>query len=121
MVKITKRTVDALSPRERERVVWDDDLKGFGVRIHPSGRKVYIVKTRFRARAVKVTIGPRGAVTPAGKPAGTVQWVVSSRTADMDRPAMADQALRSRPSRAFRRSQIRSASSSVSPTNAVGT
>ena len=65
MAKITKRTVDALSPQERERVVWDDDLKGFGVRIHPSGRKVYIVKTRFRGRAVKVTIGPHGAVTPA--------------------------------------------------------
>ena len=65
MVKITKRTVDALSPQERERVVWDDDLKGFGVRIHPSGRKVYIVKTRFRGRTVKATIGPHGVVTPA--------------------------------------------------------
>ncbi|MCY4397552.1 MAG: site-specific integrase [Rhodospirillaceae bacterium] len=65
MAKITKRTVDALDPQERERVVWDDDLKGFGVRVHPSGRKVYFVKTRFRGRAVKVTIGPHGAVTPA--------------------------------------------------------
>ena len=55
------------------------------------------------------------------KPAGTVQWVVSSWAADMDRPAMADQASRSSPSLAFRRSQIRRASSSVSPTNAVGT
>ena len=26
MPKITKRTVDALKPHERERVVWDDDL-----------------------------------------------------------------------------------------------
>ena len=46
MPRITKRTVDALKPKERERVVWDDDLKGFGVRVHPSGRKVFIVKTR---------------------------------------------------------------------------
>ena len=30
MAKITKRTVDALVGQERERVVWDDDLKGFG-------------------------------------------------------------------------------------------
>ena len=65
MARITKRTVDALAPGERERVVWDDDLKGFGVRVHPTGRKVYIVKTRWRGRAVKVTIGPHGAVTPA--------------------------------------------------------
>ena len=32
MPKIIKRTVDALVPAERERVVWDDDIKGFGVR-----------------------------------------------------------------------------------------
>ena len=32
MAKITKRTVDALVGQERERVVWDDDLKGFGVK-----------------------------------------------------------------------------------------
>ena len=57
MPKITKRTVDALKPHERERVVWDDDLKGFGVRVHPSGRKVYIVKTRYRGRVIKMTIG----------------------------------------------------------------
>ena len=31
MPKITKRAVDALLPAERERVVWDDDIKGFAV------------------------------------------------------------------------------------------
>ena len=65
MAKITKRTVDALVAQERERVVWDDEIKGFGLRIHPTGRKVYIVKTRFRGRPVKVTIGPHGPITPA--------------------------------------------------------
>ncbi len=65
MPKITRRTVDALKPHERERVVWDDDLKGFGVRVHPSGRKVFIVKTRYRGRVIKMTIGPEGAVSPA--------------------------------------------------------
>ena len=65
MPKITKRTVDAIKPQEREHVVWDADLKGFGVRVHPTGRKVYIVKTHYRGKSVKVTIGPHGAVTPA--------------------------------------------------------
>ena len=66
MAKITKRTVDALAGQERERVVWDDDqIKGFGVRVHPTGRKVYIVKTRYRGRVIKMTIGPHGAVTPS--------------------------------------------------------
>ena len=32
MARITKRTVDALAAHERERVVWDDEITGFGVR-----------------------------------------------------------------------------------------
>ena len=63
MPRITKRTVDAIKPGDRERVVWDDDLKGFGVRVHPSGRKVYIVKTRYQSRIIKMTIGPHDAVS----------------------------------------------------------
>ena len=60
--------LDALVPSERERVVWDDDIKGFGVRVHPTGRKVYIVKYRHEGRAVKATIGPHGPITrPRGR------------------------------------------------------
>ena len=65
MPKITKRAVDALKSLEREHVVWDDDLKGFGVRVHPSGRKVFIVKTRYQGRIIKMTIGPHHAVSAA--------------------------------------------------------
>ena len=48
MPNITKRTVDALVPTERERTVWDDDIKGFGLcqgsgsspsNARPSGRQ----------------------------------------------------------------------------------
>ena len=60
MPKITKQIVDDLTPSERERVVWDDDNKGLGVRVHPTGRTVYIVKYRHEGRAVKATIGPHG-------------------------------------------------------------
>ena len=52
MPKIIKRTVNALGPAKRERVVWDDDIKGFGVRVHPTGRKVYIVKYRHEGLSV---------------------------------------------------------------------
>ncbi len=36
MPRITKRVVDALRPRDREHVVWDDEIKGFGVHVHPT-------------------------------------------------------------------------------------
>ena len=54
MPKITKRTVDALKPTGRDHVVWDDEIRGFGVRVRRSGRKAYIVKYRHRGRTVKV-------------------------------------------------------------------
>ena len=80
MPKITKRAVDALLPAERERVVWDDDIKGFGVRVHPTGRKVYIVKYRHQGRSVKVTIGPHGPVTPAAARAKAAEIVTLAKT-----------------------------------------
>ena len=80
MPKITKRIVDALLPAERERVVWDDNIKGFGVRVHPTGRKVYIVKYRHEGRSVKVTIGPHGPVTPAAARARAAEIVTLAKT-----------------------------------------
>ena len=79
MPKITKRMVDALVPSERERVVWDDDIKGFGVRVHPTGRKVYIVKYRHEGRAVKATFGPHGPITPAAARARAAEIVTLAR------------------------------------------
>ena len=40
---ITEHTVAALSVR-RDTVVWDRALTGFGVRVYPSGAKVYVVQ-----------------------------------------------------------------------------
>ena len=79
MPKITKRTVDALKPHGRERVVWDDDLKGFGVRVHPSGRKVFIVKTRFGGRVIKMTIGPCTAVSASNARVRAAEIITDAR------------------------------------------
>ena len=48
---ISKRTVDALSVQDRDAVFWDDRLPGFGVRVYPSGSKVYVVQSRHRGRS----------------------------------------------------------------------
>ena len=55
-------------------------LKGFGVRVRPSGRKTYIVKYRDRGRVVKVTIGPHGAISPAAARARAAEIVTAART-----------------------------------------
>ena len=45
-VKLTKRTVDALLPREKAFIVFDADVKGFGVRVMPTGVKTFIFEYR---------------------------------------------------------------------------
>ena len=61
---LSRRAVDALPVTEREVVYWDRDLTGFGVRVHPSGSKVYIVQTRARGKSRRLTIGRHGVWTP---------------------------------------------------------
>ena len=80
MTRITKKTVDALSAREREFMLWDRDVKGFGVRVHPSGRKVYLVKYRHHGRVIKKTIGPHGTIPPAAARARAAEIITAART-----------------------------------------
>ena len=65
---ITKRHVDALIPTNREYFVWDRDLKGFGLRVQPTGEKSYVVKYRAgsgrKAPTRRVTLGRVGTITP---------------------------------------------------------
>ncbi|MCW2247770.1 hypothetical protein M2352_003404 [Azospirillum fermentarium] len=64
MVKITKRSVDAAVPGEQEFFLWDEELKGFGLRVYPSGRKMYLAQFRAGGRLRRVNIGPHGVLTP---------------------------------------------------------
>ena len=59
---ISKRTVESLSV-EKDMVYWDSELPGFGVRVYPSGSKVYIVQTRAKGKSKRVTMGRHGVIT----------------------------------------------------------
>ena len=47
---LTKRTVDRLAVNGKDAVFWDNELPGFGVRVYPSGKKVFVVQTRALPR-----------------------------------------------------------------------
>jgi integrase len=67
MPKLTKRVIDTLRPSSglREIFAWDSELRGFGVRIMPSGIGSYIVKYRNReGRQRKLALGRVGSLTP---------------------------------------------------------
>ena len=60
---ISKRSVDALSVHGKDAIFWDRDLLGFGVRVYPSGHKVYVVQSRGPDGSKRVTVGRHGTIT----------------------------------------------------------
>lgn len=68
--RITKRAVDATEAKDGKPVfLWDSDLSGFGLKVSPTGRKVYILQYRTREQTRedaprRITIGKHGEFTP---------------------------------------------------------
>jgi integrase len=66
--RINKSGVDALKPETKRFVSWDTEIPGFGVRVYPSGKKVYLLKYRVgggrSARIRWALIGRHGSLTP---------------------------------------------------------
>ena len=64
-MKLTKRAIDAIKPDATERVLWDDELRGFGLRVKPTGRKSFLIQYRNRqGRSRRLTVGSYGRLTP---------------------------------------------------------
>lgn len=66
--RISKIAVDALQPGARDQFLWDDQLTGFGVKITPRGKLVYLAQYRIGGRGSptrRVTLGEHGKLTPA--------------------------------------------------------
>jgi integrase len=63
-IKITKRSVEAITPAGHPVVQYDEKLAGFGVRVMPSGRRFYFARYRNKhGRSRWFTIGEHGKVT----------------------------------------------------------
>ena len=68
MPALTKRTVDATKPDgSSDRFVWDDEVKGLGLRVRPSGHKSFVFQFRIGGRggsSHRLTIGDYSVVAP---------------------------------------------------------
>jgi hypothetical protein len=63
--KVTKRAVDGLAPNtDAEVILWDQEVRGFGIRARTGGAKTYILQYRAGtgrgAPLRKLTIGKHG-------------------------------------------------------------
>ena len=64
-MKLTKRTVDSVKPSSERFIVWDDQIKGFGLVVRPSGVLSYVFNYRSpEGRERRITLGQHGAITP---------------------------------------------------------
>jgi integrase len=65
MPKLTNSRIDQTKPSDKELYLWDSTQPGLGLRVYPSGRKVFIYQYRLKTgQTRKKTIGRYPAVTP---------------------------------------------------------
>ncbi|MGC1179807.1 MAG: Arm DNA-binding domain-containing protein [Methyloceanibacter sp.] len=85
-LKLTKSAIDVLPTPAKDIVYWDSGCPGFGVKITPKGRKVFIVLYRAGgagSQLRKYTIGPYGRVTLHQARAAAVR-IFAARTEGRD-------------------------------------
>ncbi len=85
MPKLSKRVVDAAETKDKDYVIWDNDLPGFGLRVFRTGKRSYLIQYRSLGRSRRYTIGLHGVWTPdAARQEAKVQL---GRIAKGDNPA----------------------------------
>ena len=66
-MKLTKRACEAASYPDgagnKRHVVWDTELRGFGLRVYPTGAKSFVFSYRANGRKRLRTLGPFGPLT----------------------------------------------------------
>ena len=98
--KLTKKVVEGVSPDILKEVfVWDTELKGFGLRVYPTGRRIYFVQYRNQFhRTRRKKIGPHGQVTT--EQAREMAKAILGDVAKGEDPSQEAQTKKSRPSMA---------------------
>jgi integrase len=106
MPKITKRLVDASAPRAAgDYFVWDDEVKGFGLRVRPNGRKTYVLQYREAGGSSRrILIGEHGTLTPDQARTSAAQLRAAAVAARRDPNAVDPAAKRTRAKAAARES-----------------
>ena len=105
--RLGANAIAAAKPAAKEYTLWDGTLGHFGVRVHPSGVRSFIVQTRVRGRMRKITLGrfPEMGIEKARREAATVLarlWGGEAVAAPRKAPPFRDFAARYRERRRHR-------------------
>ena len=64
MPKLTKRIVEATEIRDKDYIIFDSDIPGFGLRVLRSGKRSYMVQYRVGRSSRRMSLGLHGILTP---------------------------------------------------------
>ena len=79
--KITQGLANSVKADEKPFIVWDTQLRGFGLRVMPSGRKTYIVFYRTESgQQRKPSIGKHPAMTAEKARKQAANWLAQATT-----------------------------------------
>ena len=65
MPKLTKTLVEQSTPKSKDYLVWDDEIKGFGCRVFKGGKKTYVFYcySPTTRKKTNIKIGCHGNIT----------------------------------------------------------
>ncbi len=74
--KLTVRSVEAMQPDERDVILWDTELAGFGCKLTPAGKRTYFLYYRTKeGQQRRPAIGQHGAIKPEAARAIASAWL----------------------------------------------
>lgn len=89
--KLTKRSVEQLAVKDKDYIVFDSDLPGFGVRVMPSGKRFFLIQYRRLGRTRRVMLGQFGPITAERARRDATHMLGNVRGANGDPAALRDQ------------------------------
>ena len=91
-VTLTEARVKALQPRKTVRDVRDGKLRGFGVRVLPSGRKRFFIHCQHRGERVWKIVGDAGSISVAEARSMAAEMLAAVRRGE-EAPSRSDEPL----------------------------
>ncbi len=64
MPRLTQKLIESLRPEGQDRIIFDETVPGFGVRVFRSGHKSYLIQYRSQKRTRRFTLGNCNVLTP---------------------------------------------------------
>ncbi|MXO75123.1 tyrosine-type recombinase/integrase [Altererythrobacter aerius] len=93
--KLTVKSIEALQPADKDQIIWDAELPGFGCKVTPKGRKSYFLYYRTKdGQQRRPAIGTHGPLRPEAAREIAKRWLAEvaaggdpSQTRKIDRSA----------------------------------